>query len=82
MAKRLRHSFSQAELLGLDVSTAAAKDYNLQNALNFPARRPAAQEALAKDKFHWPFEQEIWEDEIDFLKMKNPSKCASVAKNP
>lgn len=81
MAKRLRHSFAQAELLGLDVSTAATRDFNLQSALNFPARRASA-EALAKDKFHWPFEQEVWEDELDFLKIKNPSKCAAVAKNP
>lgn len=81
MAKRLRHSFGHAELLGLDVSTAASKDFNLQSALNFPARKPAS-DALVEDKFHWPFEQEIWEDELDFLKMKNPSKCAAVAKTP
>lgn len=78
LAKRLRHSFAQAELLGLDVTTTATKDFHLQSALNFPARRPA-QEELADSRFHWPFEDEVWEDELDHLKVKNPSKCAAVA---
>lgn len=78
LAKRLRHNFGQAELLGLDVTTSATKDFHLQSALNFPARRPA-QEELAEDRFHWPFEEEVWEDELDHLKVKNPSKCAAVA---
>ena len=78
MAKRLRNTFAQVELLDLDVSTGASKNYNLQSALNFPARK--VQEAeLDKDKFRWPFELEIWEDEIDFMRAKNPSKCAISA---
>lgn len=78
MAKRLRNTFAQVELLDLDVSTGASKNYNLQSALNFPARK--VQEAeLDKDKFRWPFELEIWEDEIDFMRAKNPSKCAVSA---
>lgn len=75
MADRLRSNFAQAELMGLDVSTTAAKDYNLQNALNFPVRKLAATEPT-KEQVLWPFEQEIWEDELDSLRMKNPSKCA------
>jgi len=75
LAKRLRHTFAQVELLDLDISTSAAKNFNLHSALNFPAHK--VEEAAAdKDKFHWPFENEVWEDEIDFMKAKNPSKCA------
>lgn len=78
MAKRLRHTFAQVELLDLDVSTGASKNYNLQSALNFPARK--VQEAEADmEKFRWPYETEIWEDEIDFMRSKNPSKCAVAA---
>jgi hypothetical protein len=65
------------ELLGLDVATGATKNFNLQSALNFPARKPASAE-FDEERLHWPFEDEIWEDELDFLKMKNPSKCAAL----
>jgi hypothetical protein len=78
MAKRLRNTFAQIELLDLDISTGAAKNYNVQSALNFPARKPAELEA-EQDKFRWPYEEEIWEDEIDFMRAKNPSKCALAA---
>lgn len=81
MAKRLRSTFGQAELLGLDLATSASRNFNLQSALNFPVRKLAANE-VEKDKFHWPFEQEIWEDELDYLKMKNTSKCASAGARP
>ncbi len=75
MAKRLRHTFAQVELLDLDISTSAAKTYNLQSALNFPAHSPVEAEADI-EKLRWPFENEIWADEIDFMKAKNPTKCA------
>jgi hypothetical protein len=78
MTGRLKQIFGQLELLGLDVATNASKNFNLQSALNFPVRKLASEE-IDDEKFHWPFEDEIWEDELDFLKMKNPSKCASVA---
>jgi len=78
MAKRLRHTFAQIELLDLDISTGASKNYNLQSALNFPARKMPEQ-AADQNKFRWPYEEEIWEDEIDFMRAKNPSKCAVVA---
>ncbi|MGZ3738826.1 MAG: hypothetical protein ACXVB9_05605, partial [Bdellovibrionota bacterium] len=78
MAKRLRNTFAQVELLDLDISTGAAKNYNLQSALNFPARKQEQAKA-DEDKLRWPFQSEIWEDEIDFMKAKNPSKCAVTA---
>lgn len=78
LAKRLRSTFAQVQLLDLDISTSAAKNFNLQSALNFPARKPASIEADV-EKFHWPFEEEVWQDEIDFMKSKNPSKCATTA---
>jgi hypothetical protein len=78
MVQRLRSTFAQLELLSLDVATGASKNFNLQSALNFPVRKIASAE-IDEEKFHWPFEDEIWEDELDFLKMKNPSKCANVA---
>jgi len=81
MSKRLRSTFGQAELLGLDLATSASRNFNLQSALNFPVRKLASEE-LEKDKIHWTFEQEIWEDELDYLKMKNPSKCASAGARP
>lgn len=81
MVKRLRQTFAQVELLSLDVVTGATKNYNLQSAMNFPVRK-LAQVELENDRNHWPFEDEIWEDELDFLKMKNPSKCANVAIHP
>jgi|GEM_PF-5762224 len=79
MAKRLRHTFAQVELLDLDISTGAAKNYNLQSALNFPAHK-SEEQALDTDKFRWPYEEEIWEDEIDFMRSKKPSKCAVAAR--
>ena len=79
LATRLRQNFAQAELLSLDVATGASKDFNLQSALNFPVRRPAAVE-LGKNQFLWPFELEIWEDELDSIRMTNPSKCAIANK--
>ncbi|HEY8279635.1 MAG TPA: hypothetical protein VIH99_08430 [Bdellovibrionota bacterium] len=78
LAKRLRHVFAQVQLLDLDISTSAAKNYNLQSALNFPAKK-IPENLAEKDKLRWPFEDEIWEDEIDFMKAKNPSKCALAA---
>ncbi len=78
MAKRLRNTFTQVELLDLDISTSASKNYNRQSALNFPAHKVEEAE-LDKDKFRWPFESEVWEDEIDFMRAKNPSKCAVAA---
>jgi hypothetical protein len=78
MVKRLRQTFGQVELLSLDVATGATRNFNLQSAMNFPVRKIATVE-IEQDRFHWPFEDEIWEDELDFLKMKNPSKCARVA---
>jgi hypothetical protein len=78
LAQRLRHTFAQVELLDLDISTGAAKNYNLQSALNFPTKKQDQAKA-DMEKLRWPFEQEIWEDEIDFMKAKNPSKCAVTA---
>jgi tetratricopeptide (TPR) repeat protein len=78
MVQRLRGTFAQLELLSLDVATGASKNFNLQSAMNFPVRKLASAE-IDQEKLHWPFEDEIWEDELDFLKMKNPSKCANVA---
>lgn len=80
MADRLRQTFAQVELIDLDISTSAAKNFNLQSALNFPARKPAS-EKMDRERLHWPFENEVWEDEIDFMKAKNPSKCAVTAAN-
>jgi hypothetical protein len=77
MAARLRQTFRQVELLSLDISTSAARNFNLQSALNFSVRKPASVER-DKERLHWPFENEIWEDELDYLKMKNPSKCAAT----
>jgi hypothetical protein len=77
MLKKLKSTMAQLELLDLDISTAAAKNYNVQSALNFPVRK-LAEVKVEEDRFHWPFENEVWEDELDFLKMKNPSKCASA----
>jgi hypothetical protein len=77
LLKRLKSTMAQLELLDLDISTAAARNYNMQSALNFPVRE-LAQLKIEEDRFHWPFENEVWEDELDFLKMKNPSKCASA----
>jgi hypothetical protein len=74
---RLKSTFAQVDLIDLDIATNATKNFNLQSALNFPVREPA--EAKRDDeKLHWPFENEVWEDELEFLKMKNPSKCAQV----
>jgi len=67
------------ELLDLDISTAASKSYNLQSALNFPAQKRQPLE-LTERQLSWPFDQEIWEDEVDFMRAKNPSKCPSVEK--
>jgi hypothetical protein len=78
LATRLHQNFAQAELMGLDSATSASKDYNLQNALNFPVRKLATTE-VQKNQLLWPFEQEIWEDELDSMRMKNPSKCALSA---
>ncbi|MCO5144231.1 MAG: hypothetical protein M9962_14170 [Oligoflexia bacterium] len=75
LSKRLRHTFGQLELIALDIDTSAAKNFNLQSALNFPVK-PLSQDLIQDDKLHWPFEDEIWEDELDYLKMKNPSRCA------
>jgi hypothetical protein len=75
LAQRLRHTFAQVELLDLDISTAAAKNYNLQSALNFPTEKHEQAE-LDEHQLRWPFDTEIWEDEIDFMKAKSPSKCA------
>jgi hypothetical protein len=80
MAKRLRNTFAQVELLDLDISTAASKNYNMQSAMNFPVKKQE-ETKVEKDQFHWPFQDEVWEDELDFLKMKNPSKCALSASN-
>jgi hypothetical protein len=78
LAQRLRGTFAQVELLDLDISTAASKNYNLQSALNFPVAKQD-EEKLDEHRMRWPFDEELWEDEIDFMKAKNPSKCA-VAK--
>lgn len=80
MVSRLKQTFGQIELLSLDVATGATKNYNLQSALNFPVRKLASVE-VDQEKLHWAFEDEIWEDELDYLKMKNPSKCANTAQN-
>jgi hypothetical protein len=72
---KLEEALVQTELLSLDIASQAARNFHLQSALNFPVRRLAAEERT-KDFFHWPFEDEVWEDELDFLTMKNPSRCA------
>lgn len=76
LSARLKNMSEQIELIDLDLTTKAAGNYNLQSALNFPARKPAQVE-LDQEKLNWTFENEIWEDELEFLKMKNPSKCAA-----
>jgi hypothetical protein len=70
----LEQFFSQAELIKLDVATQASEQYNLQSALNFPARKIASV-PVPTEKMAWNFKNEIWEDELDYLVAKNPSRC-------
>ncbi len=72
--KKLSQFFAQAELMKLDVATQASEQYNLQSALNFPARSIASTPTPA-DKLSWGFQNEVWEDELDDLVAKNPSRC-------
>jgi hypothetical protein len=78
LAKRLRHTFAQMELLELDISTSATKNFDVQSALNFPVQKEE-EASFDTEKLRWPFEDEVWLDEIDFMKAKNPSKCPMTA---
>lgn len=78
MAERLKKTFAQTELLAIDVATGASRNFNMQSALNFPVKK-VEEAKVDQEKLHWPFEDEIWEDELDHLKTQNPSKCAKVA---
>jgi len=77
LTKNLEKQLQDAKLLLLDISSQATTDNTLQSALNYPATKKSEEEKISSmQKVRWSFEQEIWEDELEFLKVKNPSKCA------
>lgn len=73
---KLLDVFTRFDLIHLDVASRAANDFDLQSALNFPV----ASESIAPEKrgrMLWPYHQEVWEDEMDFLKVRGDGECAN-----
>ena len=76
LVARLERAFSASDLIRLDIGTKATKDFSLQSALNFPIK-PNERSAELKNKILWPYENEVWEDELDYLRIKGDGKCAN-----
>ena len=72
--KHLSQIFAQVELFALDNAASATKNFQTQSALNFPVQVPQ-KNSKNRQMLYWPFEQEVWEDELDDLKVKTASKC-------
>lgn len=74
--RKLLAIFQQVEYLQLDISASADMNASLQAAMNYPEIPEQEEEDIPASKARWPFEDnEYWEDEIAWLKSKNPSKC-------
>lgn len=68
--------FQQAEYLHLDIAASADINHSLQSAMNYPVLPEKKEEPLPVTINRWAFEDnEFWEDEIGWLRVKNPSKC-------
>ncbi|NUM89635.1 MAG: hypothetical protein HUU37_10555 [Bdellovibrionales bacterium] len=73
---KLSDVFRRFDLIQLDVASRAAADIQIQSALNYPV----AAESVAPEKrgrMLWPYHQEVWEDELDFLKVRGEGECAN-----
>ncbi len=75
MVTRLEKAFSSGDLIQVDIATRATKDFTMQNALNFPISKEVTPEL--NGKILWPYESEVWEDELDDLRIKGDGKCAN-----
>lgn len=65
----------QCELMQLDIAAKASSEIHLQSALNFPVRAPASEAPIPANKNDWGYRQELWEDELESLESKLPSRC-------
>lgn len=80
---KLNAIVNQKELLLVDIATAASSEHSVQNALNFDINGLSADEEernLEKFQMRWPYEREIWEDELAYLSVSTPSRCINKQK--
>lgn len=74
--RKLLSLFQQAEYLHLDIAASADINQSLQAAMNYPVLPEKEEEPMPVTINRWAFEDnEFWEDEIGWLRIKNPSKC-------
>lgn len=77
MLNRLYKLFSQLELMNLDITTQASAEYSKQAALNYPLLEARSGE-FDSDHILWSFHTEVWEDELEFLRARNSTRCAAA----
>lgn len=83
LGKKLKAIFNQRELLLVDIATDASSEHSIQNALNFSIDALADEEEereLERFQQRWPYEREIWEDELAYLSVSTPSRCVNRKK--
>lgn len=74
--RKLLSLFQQAEYLHLDIAASADINQSLQAAMNYPVLPEKEEVPMPATINRWAFEDnEFWEDEIGWLRVKNPSKC-------
>ena len=75
-----KYLVANVSLLEYEVFAGAGHNLSLQGAQNFAidAKRAAPKRDFEEGQEYWPYEDEIWEDELNNFRSKMLNGCATV----
>lgn len=82
MEEELKFLTANISLLEYEIFAGAGQNLSLQGAQNFAVdeKKAVPKREFEEGKEYWPFEEEIWEDELNNFRSKIVDNCAKVKK--
>ena len=78
MDRKILALFRETQYLDVDVVISAELNHSVHLAKNYPELPEAEKQKLLSSQNLWPMEDdEVWEDEIAWMQVRNQSKCIS-----
>lgn len=81
VVQELKSITGNMALLEYEIFAAAGNNLLLQNAQSFALGEKAVpQRSFDEGKELWPFEEEIWEDELNYFRSNMVNVCSKISK--
>lgn len=82
MDRKIIALFRESQYLDVDVAISAELNHSVHLAKNYPELPEEEKKKLQSSQNLWPMEEEeVWEDEIAWMKVRNQSKCIPKKKH-